>query len=421
MAPTSRPTSNITKTELTEEMRGEEIDRQNEIDAGRGVEDGDEPAPPIKEPGQGDSGDEHQEKEAEKKPLQMSPQDSKRQAMIDRFKRPDVEVPFDGDLNKPENLYGDAAAEELTPDPDLPEPGVPAQPAAPVQTQQPAKRKLVVRGQTVEMTEDEILAAAQKTIAADSYLDEAKAVLAEAKTIRAERAGRDPQHPEEQSSTQDDGQDQDASKRGQHPGLDLKEVVEMIQYGDPNEAAEKLGKAITEAATKQANEGHIHRLVQNDLAKSKQDLKAFVEANPDLAKDPIASNVIENLVYGIYREEIKALGVDEAQIPQDPKALADWHRLYRIHGHTVSRSADVLNKAKARLNEWSGAPKQPAVQRKDPARVQVNVDRTERRMAIPQQPTRSVAPRQNAAPPAQDSSRKSAVQEMRKARGQPVA
>jgi hypothetical protein len=185
-------------------------------------------------------------------------------------------------------------------------------------------------------------------------------------------------------------------------------------------ASPKLAKVIREEAARQANEGHIARLVQNDLAKAQQDLQAFVAANPDLAADPIASNVIENSVYGIYREEIKALGVDEAQIPQDPKQLADWHRLYRVHGHAVSKPADVLNKAKAKLDAWRGTSTPQPTPRKDPARVEVNVDRTERRKAIPQQPTRSVAPRPNAPPQVQENSRKSAVMEMRRARGQPV-
>lgn len=413
-------TSNVTKTELTEEMRAEQQDRQNELDAAVGVEGGE--GEREQEP-QRDGGDENDRQPAAKektKPVQMSPQDLKRQQMIDRFKRPDADRPFDGDMTKPENLYGDVAKEALEADPELPEPGVPVQPKAP-QAQQPQKRKLLVRGREVEMTDDEILAAAQKTVAADTYLDEARALLEEAKKVKAERAGRDPQHPEGQDRTQDEVQDSDTRDRSQHPENDLAAVVEMIQYGDPKEAAEKLAKAIDTAADKRANEGHVARLVQNDLAKSQQDLKAFVEANPDLARDEIASNVIENSVYKIYRDEIKALGVDEAQIPQDPKQLADWHRLYRVHGHAVSRPAEVLNKAKATLETWRGtSTKQPAAPAKGAARVQVNVDRTERRAAIPQQPSRSVAPRQDAAPVAQDSSRKSAVQEMRRARGQPV-
>jgi hypothetical protein len=345
----------------------------------------------------------------------MSPQDAKRQAMADRFRRKD-DAPFDGDMTRAENLYGDVAAETLDVDDGLPEPGVP-------QGQQPQPRMITrtVRGKQVTKSEDEWLALAMKVDAADSYLEESQQLLKDAKAIRQERAGQSPQHPEGQTEAQSDGRDQDRRQDARHPGIDLTSVVEKIQYGDPAEAAAELARAIDTVATKQVNEGHVARLVSNDLARAKMDLKQFVEAHPDIATDQIASMVIENNVYQVYRDEIRALGVAEAQIPRDPKTLADWHRLYRVHGHTVSKTTDVLQKAKAKFDEWRGTPAQPKpAPRKDSARVEVNVNRTERRMAIPVQPSRSVAPRQNAAPVAQESSRKSAVQEMRRNRGQPV-
>ena len=410
--------SNVTVKELTNEDIDKLMDEQTEKDAVNG---GQEPGDEIEQPQPEPEPREPSEPEPREKPIAMSPQDAKRAAMADRFKRKDVEAPFDGDLTKPENMYGDVAAEALEVDPDAPEPGVPA---ARQQEQKPAPRMITrtVRGKEVTKSEDEWLALAMKVDAADSYLEESQQLLKDAKAIRQERTGQDPQHPEGRTEAQDDRTDEDDRQTSRRPGIDLKSVVEKIQFGDPAEAAEELAKAIDTVATKQVNEGHVARLVSNDLARSKADLAAFSKANPDIAADQIASMVIENNVYAIYREEIKALGVDEAQIPKDPKALADWHRLYRVHGHTVSKPADVLEKAKAKLDSWRGttsqAPK-PAP-RKGEARVEVNVDRTERRMAIPVQPSRAVAPRRDAPVVKQEDSRKSAVQEMRRARGQPV-
>ncbi len=412
------PASNVTVTPLSNEDIDRLMGEEQERDAVNGgqepadeVDPQPEPQPEPREPA---------EPEDKPKPIAMSPQDLKRQAMADRFKRPDVEEhPFDGDMTRAENLYGTVAAEVLEVDPNAPEPGVP-------QDQQPAPRMITrtVRGKQVTKSEDEWLALAMKVDAADTYLEESRQLLEDAKQIRQQRAGRDPQHPEGETSTQDDGQDQDRRQEDtRRPGIDLKGVVEKIQFGDPEEAATELAKAIDAVATKQVNEGHIQRLVSNDLARSKADLKAFTEANPDLAADQVASMVIENNVYAIYREEIKALGVvDEAQIPKDPKLLADWHRLYRVHGHAVSKPADVLEKAKANFQDWRGTstPQPKPAPRKDAPRVAVNVDRTDRRMAIPTQPSRGVAPRRDAAPVTEQNSRKSAVQEMRRARGQPV-
>lgn len=405
-------TSNVTTTEQTDAMRAAAQEQQNEIDAGIGVEDAadsdrgqqqDEPTGRVV-PEPGERG----------KPIQRSPQDDVRSQIANRFKRGGEEVPFNGDLSDPEMIYGEAGrAPALEPDVDPTIVGDPM-PA-------PQKRVLKIRGQDVEMTEDQILAAAQKVTAADSYLQEAKDLLAEAKSIKAGRTGRDHQHPDGQSSAQDDGQDIDQpDDRVRHNVPGLKDVIEKIQFGDPEEAAEQLGKFIKDAAKNEANEGHIERLFNNDLAKSQKALKDFTDANPDLAKDKKAALAIEAEMYDLYKEDIVKLGIDEAQIPTDPKTLANWHRFYKINGHAVRNTPDLLAKAKENFEAWRGTSKstpQPAP-RKEAPRVQVNVDRTERRLAIPTQPTRAVAPRRDTQAAPQKTPGSDVVAEMRRARGQ---
>lgn len=430
MAPKTAASADALKTN-TDQMNLEAEARHDEIDARHGIEDDPEPNE-SRDPVDVDS-DPRRPALPKREVTAMSPGDAKRNAIIDRFKRPDTS-PFDGDLTKLENLVGEVGAEELEPDPDAPEPGVRAdqrQAADPAarQAEQPSgkTRTLLVRGQLVEMSEEDILKAAQKTLAGDSYLDDARRILEEAKDIKAERAGRGSQHPEDETQTRDDGQEPDrrgTERRTQGP--DLKGLVEKIQFGDPEEAARALGEVITQQATetasKVADEGHVNRLIKNDLAKSQLELKAFRAANPDLDADPRASRMITQEIYDLYREEIKALGMDESQIPKDEKTLADWHRFYRVNGHEVSKTSDILNKAKDRYLGWRGenpTNKQPAKPNKDAPRIAVNVDRTERRQAIPQQPTRAVAPRRDVAPAqSPEESRKSAVQEMRRQRGQ---
>jgi hypothetical protein len=405
----------------TEEMRGEEQQRQDEIDASVGIE-GEQQ---VEGGSAADADGGTSAPDPEKRTVvQMSPQDEKRAAIAARFRRTEEEVPFDGDMTNPANLYGVVAQETLEPDPDAPEPGVPADPVVPAA--KTATRPLTIRGQIVQMTDDEILAAAQKTLAADSYLEDARKLLEEAKTIKADRAaGRDPQHPEGQSSTQDDGQDIDpATGQPRHPGDGMEAIVEQIQFGDPKEAAKLLRTAIKAEAKTEANEGHLTRLVNNDLAKAKSALKTFSDANPAIALDEDASMLMENRIYKVYREEIAALGIDEAQIPKDPKSLADWHRFYRINGHAVSNIPDVLEKAKAHVVSKLGLTAQPVVQaakQKGAANVQVNVNRTERRAAIPNSPTRAVAPRRDAAVAAAKTTASDVIANMRRARGQPVS
>lgn len=355
------------------------------------------------------------------KPIHMSPADQARLDMAKRFRRQSTEddVPFNGNMNDPEMLYGKSGRVELEPEADAPDLLVPVVAPIVVPT---AKRTLTVRGKQVEMTDDEILIAAQKNLAGDSYLDEARGLLEEAKTIKAERAGR-PQHPEG-DRTQDDGLEIDPNEASQHPADPLEEAIEQIQFGDPKEAAKKIRSVMRDVSEKEADEGQMRRLVKNDIARVQVVLKTFSAANPTIANDKIAAQAIEQFVYDVTREEIEKLGdVDASKIPQNPAELANWHRFYRINGRSVSNPEALLESAKGRYLKWKGVSEQPVVPvPKAAPRVVVNVDRTERRAAIPNQPTRSVAPRSDAqARPAQGKSRSDVIMGMRAQRGQTVA
>lgn len=414
---------NMTMTPFTEEMENELLERENELNAGRGVED----------TGGADAGNEPNQGRVDPeiidrpKPVQASPQDIKRAAIAARFKADGndqtKDSPFDGDLTRQENLYGAAAQEQLEPE-STGEGDALVGDVRPA-PQPAAKRKLNIRGTIVEMTDDEIVAAAQKTLAGDSYLEDARKILDEAKTIKAERTGRDPQHPEGRSSTQDDGLEPNAN-RTQQPEDDLEKLVEELQFGsDRKETAKQLQGVIQKVASKIADEGHQNRLFNNDLARSQKALADFKAANPDLDNDPIVEIAISQEMMKLYREDIVKLGVvDEAQIPSDPRTLANWHRYYKVNGHTVRSTPDLLEKAKENFVAWRGASPKPAPQprREQPApRVQVNVDRDTRRQAIPLQPSRATAPRRDAVVIPQKQTDSDVVKSMRRARGQPVA
>jgi len=266
---------------------------------------------------------------------------------------------------------------------------------------------------------DEILAAAQKTLAADTYLEDARKLLEEAKDIKAERAGRDPQHPEGRTHTQDDGDIDPATDTSQHPDDEFEQLAESLQYGDPKENGKRLKGLVQKEANKAASEDHINRLFNNDLAKSQQALKAFEAANPDLAKDELSRSAIEKIMYGLYREDIVKLGLDESQIPSTPRVLANWHRFYKVNGHEVRNTSEMLETAKTKLNAWrGGSPTPKPAARKEAPRVEVNVDRTRRREAIPNQPNRAVVPRRDAQQAPAKTPGSDVVAQMRRARGQ---
>lgn len=356
----------------------------------------------------------------ERREIRMSPADQARLDMAKRFRRQGAEddVPFNGDLNDPEMLYGTSGREQLEPDAELPDILQPA-PAPQV------KRTIKVRGQDIELSEDEILERARKVTAADSYLEEARQLLDEAKTIKAERVSQNSRPPESRTNTQDDGLDTDPSEQRHPPGDELEEAIEQIQYGDPKEAAQRLRNVMKKVSETEANEGQLRRLVNNDIARAQKTLKAFSDANPDIANDPIAASAVEQFVYAVTREEIEKLdSVDKTKIPTNSAELANWHRFYRVNGQEVSSPEQLLEKARARYQTWKGVPPQPQVKQetKGAPRVVVNVDRTERRANLPNQPTRSAAPRpdvQTNAP--QGRSRSAVIMGMRQQRGQTVA
>lgn len=411
--------------------RQEEQNRQEEAD-NRAVLDG--AVDNIDE-----SGDQNRGRETElpeqnddvprRKPLYMSPADEVRANIAKRFRHeaPEDEVPFNGDMTDPEMLYGRAGRREEEPAGDDIDPGVPRQEA---QTEAPKLRKLIVRGKEIELTEEEILARAGKVTAADSYLDEARAMLEEAKSIRGGRspAGTD-QHPDpSRTRATEDEQELDPPDDAQHPAQSrTRKLVEELQFGDPDKAAELLEEIVDERADKKADNRQLTRLMNNDLVASQKALKDFMGKHPELADDKNAAVLIENSMYDFFREEIEALGtVDKDTIPKDPKQLANWHRFHRVHGDNVSKPADLLEKALKKIEAWRGGPKpnpstSRSTERRPEPRVDVTVDRTQRRQALPNQPSRTVSPRPDAMAAPQTRSRSDVVMQMRKSRGQLTA
>lgn len=302
----------------------------------------------------------------------------------------------------------------------------PEAPPAP-RVEAPAKRKVVVRGQTLELTDEEFLAAAQKGLAGEDYLGEAKrkldevnALLRDTKT-RAAPSSPDATHPGAPAPGQTAEQPAPPADPA-HSGLDLSQVVEQIQFGDPAKAAELLAQAISTSAAQHSNETLQNERLRNEAARSQRFLKEFEGKNPDLADDPIANAAIERLLYDFQRDDLVKLmaasGVDESRVPTNPNQIAKWHLHYRTEGQSVRDVPTLLKEAAGKVRDWRGPPKaEPAPPVAPPAptpaapRIEVAVDRSKNRASIPQQPTRTVAPRPDAVTqPAPPRDRQSVVQ-----------
>jgi hypothetical protein len=344
-----------------------------------------------------------------------------RAAIAARFKklREDKEPPVEttGDFVDPSQVYGQAGKTEE--DPPAPPPAAETPPA------QPTKRKLKVNGQEREYTDEEVTALAQKAAAADDYLEQAKSRLSEAKqvleTTRVHVSRQNPADEPAPTATETD----DGTTGQQNPADPLKEAIEQIQYGDPDKAKEVLGKTIAEVAAAAVKQVSWEDRVQSDVAADLQAHDDFVKKNEDLAKDPRAAKLIRAELLDGYAEDLRKIGVPDDKIPTDATQLANLHRGHKLRGAQVRSVAKLLEDAGSSVREFAkiGAPRQETATQKpnpNPERVQVNLNRDDRRRAIPQQPQRAnVQPAQtNSAPASQMDSRKAAVERAKAARGQ---
>src|SRR5260370_31486630 len=130
----------------------------------------------------------------------------------------------------------------------------------------------------------------------------------------------------------------------------------------------------------------------------------FQKENADIASDPIAVDTIKGMIIRKQREDLAALGIDVAKLPNDSE-VTNAHLTFRSDPRYSSRirSPDKLfDEAKTDFSKWRGVtPTTPAngkkngngqvpgpVQRPTPE-TQVHINRTARRQAIPQQPSRT--------------------------------
>jgi hypothetical protein len=339
-----------------------------------------------------------------------------RAAIAARFKKQretqDTPVEAHGDHTDPTQLYGKMGA---VPEPEPPaEEVVQEEPKAP----EPRKIKIKVRHEERELTEEEVIALAQKAAAGDSYLEDAKKVFETAK-VHVSRPHQDAAAPAK-ADDQTDGDDPP------HQADDVAELVKDIQYGDPDQAAEKLRTTMRSVAEDAVKKVTIDDRVREDTARDISAFQDFVKANPDLAGDENASAVIKtNLMKG-YREDLRKIGVPEETISKiTEEQLPVHHRHYKLQGQPVRQVSALLETAKKTYMDWKGGPprEEPKPSPQPKTQVSVTVDRDERRRAIPHQPSRAAVPPQMMQPQKQDgqSSRSQAVVNMRKARGQIVA
>ena len=316
--------------------------------------------------------------------------------------------------------------------------------ATPAELTDESEHDLVVFGTTVRKTLKEIKAEAQKSLAADTKLEEAKRLVDEVKALKVALAQR-PDTSNLEDHLDDDGGNR-ASKTRQskpvpedhsEPEFDvesLDSIVERIQVGDKDEgraAISDLVKLVMKGNTSPINETKVIDIVRQESvqAENKRDIASaidtFSKKFPNIASDDDLADVALKRVQNEMRTDLKANGFSDDALSKiaDPRDIASMHGEIRRRGAKVRTYDALLTDVGTYLSTKFGGPSQtlakvaaqPSQTPATPSMVQQRQDM--KRTAI-QQPkavgAKSAAP---AAPRPKTPSE--IVAEMRKARGFP--
>lgn len=296
--------------------------------------------------------------------------------------------------------------------------------------------ELVVDGQKINKPLSEIVAIAQKNVAADSRLDEAKRLLAETRTLVTQPAKPAADQPPAKTDEPQPGRADQRQATKPDPAR-VASVVDAFLTGD----AEAGAKALTELLETTANpEGQtspeqVRALVDAELqrreteAEGKRAIDGLAKEFPEVAQDrnlfllTLSRSVEEMsddmLKIGVPEDEIKALGGDPNRTRQayqflrrDPQwapKLRNFEQIAQASGKFVSERYVV--------RKTEPAPKTPA------NGSVVVADKSARKAALTPQPrsasTRSAEVETPAAP--QQRTRSSVVRAIAAERGQPAA
>jgi hypothetical protein len=352
------------------------------------------------------------------KPIPRSPGDQKRLDMQARFRaqRDQETTDTEAELAELRALQRHGLPPDMV-DVMPPEGEEEEQPVKAAEPPPPVKRKLKVRGQEVELTDEEIIAAAQKTLAGDSYMDDARSAADKAKAlaqeIEAMRSGlQSGKHPAGAQETQTPVQPVPEPAPPEH-SEELQALLREIQYGDPNDPAvaqklqgfidERAKKAASTAADASARQAVQEQRERDEVENSKRALTAWTQANADLAKDDLAMSVMERRLFAHFIQDLTSVGFDVSKLRTNDD-VANMHMRMRANGHKVRSVEQIFDQAKGEYLAWKGitpAPaadettaneQPPAEPRPASPRIEVTVNREARRANIPTQPPRSASP-----------------------------
>jgi len=297
--------------------------------------------------------------------------------------------------------------------------------------------KVKVHGREAWLPEGEVIAEAQKSLAAGNLLETAKEVLSDAR-------GR-------MSDVRDQMSDQNLSSDIRPPAPDpYVALAQTLQLENAEAAGTRLKQTIAgetaRARQEAAREAARQVRIENELAVSQRALASFENVHPELAADEFARDAVTTRVQREINADLQD-AVNQGILKEVPKSQDERNGLHtqlRAFGAPVRSIGDICETAGGKYAAWrSGAlPQKSQVrnQNSEPGgnqtsdlrvptsgpqapRVELTTARQERRAQIVTQPTNGTAPPRAAPAPELTTAqrRSAAITAMRKARGQIVA
>ena len=367
------------------------------------------------------------------------------------------QVEFHGDMRDPSQTYGPLglAPEQMPDDRGQRSDETPAQqpqaamtetsavqPAPPTSdirplSSEPQSRlvKVKVHGREAWLPEAEVIAEAQKSLAAGNLLESAKEVLA---------GVRDQSSDIRDQMSEGNGLTSDTRRLASDPYLAL---AQTLQLEDAAAAGSRLKQTIeseTARARQEAGREAARQVrIENELAVSQKSLAAFEQTHPELAADEFARDAITTQVQREINADLQA-AVNQGILKELPRTQDERNGLHtqlRAFGAPVARPiGDIFTAAGTKYSAWRGGatPEKPEIGNQNSQtttsesrpqtapgapRIELTTARELRRAQIPTQPTNGTAPPRAAPAPELTTAqrRSAAVMAMRKARGQIVA
>jgi hypothetical protein len=202
----------------------------------------------------------------------------------------------------------------------------------------------------------------------------------------------------------------------------LKEALEKIQYGDPEEAEAAFVSAVDQSVKTALQATQHDARVQAINNENEHAIVAFSNENPDITGDPHASRFLLTETTSEIINDLRALGAPEANLAPlylNPSQAIQAHREARLQGYNVRKPTDILVAAGNTVRGQFGLNKETQGQTQPAPAVPSTNRRVEAKRGLIQQPQRSGNP-VPAAQPVPQQTRSQAIQRMRAARGQSV-